>query len=206
MDLLRELWPTHTRTECAEILGTSPNSIIGKAHRLMLPEKEHRGGRAIDWDGEPGRVAMRGYHERKPMREIAREIGCDKSTLRRFYKSRGLATDILPAVQHTDHGSEIDCPAEQPQRRPPTVKLAPNVAPKSQPQPVVVRPPTLTRAAAPPCVAPPVYKTCHWPIGEPGTPRFRFCEAPEVVAGKPYCREHCQVAYFRAIDRKGPSA
>ena len=35
---------------------------------------------------------------------------------------------------------------------------------------------------------------CCWPIGQPRTPSFRFCEKPN-LAGKPYCPEHCRLAY-----------
>jgi GcrA cell cycle regulator len=48
--------------------------------------------------------------------------------------------------------------------------------------------------------------TCCWPIGEPGTPGFRFCGAP-AIAGKPYCEEHAAVAYVRAKpDRREDAA
>jgi len=36
--------------------------------------------------------------------------------------------------------------------------------------------------------------TCRWPIGEPTDEDFCFCGAPTVV-GKPYCAEHCAMAY-----------
>ena len=32
--------------------------------------------------------------------------------------------------------------------------------------------------------------TCRWPIGDPGQEGFRFCLAPVMVAGKPYCAGH----------------
>lgn len=38
-------------------------------------------------------------------------------------------------------------------------------------------------------------QTCAWPIGDPGTAEFRFC-GEQVVAGKPYCAEHCALAYI----------
>jgi antirestriction protein ArdC len=44
--------------------------------------------------------------------------------------------------------------------------------------------------------------SCCWPIGDPGTPSFRFCNAPN-KAGKPYCPEHCVTAYR---GRKGDEA
>jgi GcrA cell cycle regulator len=37
---------------------------------------------------------------------------------------------------------------------------------------------------------------CKWPIGHPGEEDFYFC-GKEVIPGKPYCGEHCVVAYRR---------
>ncbi len=37
-------------------------------------------------------------------------------------------------------------------------------------------------------------QTCRWPIGDPKHEDFRFCGKP-VIAGKPYCGEHCATAY-----------
>ena len=36
--------------------------------------------------------------------------------------------------------------------------------------------------------------TCCWPLGEPGSQRFRFCDH-RVAANKPYCEAHCLAAY-----------
>ncbi|MCL1902295.1 MAG: GcrA family cell cycle regulator [Alphaproteobacteria bacterium] len=35
---------------------------------------------------------------------------------------------------------------------------------------------------------------CRWPIGDPDSEKFHFCGAP-VFVGKPYCYEHCKMAY-----------
>jgi GcrA cell cycle regulator len=35
---------------------------------------------------------------------------------------------------------------------------------------------------------------CCWPIGEPGTPAFRFCDDPAPL-DVPYCDEHARRAY-----------
>ena len=50
-------------------------------------------------------------------------------------------------------------------------------------------------------------RTCCWPIGNPGQPGFRFCEAPALVA-KPYCKDHADQAYrpFRRRDGKQQDA
>ncbi|MBQ7412981.1 MAG: global cell cycle regulator GcrA-like protein [Alphaproteobacteria bacterium] len=36
--------------------------------------------------------------------------------------------------------------------------------------------------------------TCRWPIGEPTDENFHFC-GKQTVTGKPYCAEHCKIAY-----------
>jgi hypothetical protein len=46
---------------------------------------------------------------------------------------------------------------------------------------------------------------CCWPIGEPRSPAFRFCDAP-AERGKPYCKEHRGVAWKRVRDRREDAA
>jgi GcrA cell cycle regulator len=46
---------------------------------------------------------------------------------------------------------------------------------------------------------------CCWPIGEPGTREFHFCDA-ESEPGKPYCEEHAKRAYVKLRDRREDAA
>ena len=46
---------------------------------------------------------------------------------------------------------------------------------------------------------------CCWPIGEPGTREFHFCDA-ESEPGKPYCEEHAKRAYVKVRDRREDAA
>ena len=59
--------------------------------------------------------------------------------------------------------------------------------------------PTLSRSN----LATPLGSTqpCCWPLGDPGTPGFRFCDAP-ALPGKPYCGEHAARAYVKAKRRE----
>jgi GcrA cell cycle regulator len=43
--------------------------------------------------------------------------------------------------------------------------------------------------------------TCSWPLGEPGKKGFQFC-GKTCLPGKPYCDEHCKLAYVRVKDRR----
>ena len=82
-------------------------------------------------------------------------------------------------------------PAARPR---PTVVAAVPTTPA--PRPVISAAPSYTRRPAP---------SCCWPIGEPGTKTFRFCDDAS-VHGKPYCDEHAKLAYVRIRDRKDDAA
>ena len=40
----------------------------------------------------------------------------------------------------------------------------------------------------------PGHRQCKWPIGDPGEEGFHFCSS-RAKPGRPYCVEHCRVAY-----------
>ena len=79
------------------------------------------------------------------------------------------------------------------------------LAPRSPvPQPPAAQSPVAPRVQA---VSRPSTRTvsCCWPIGDPGTPSFRFCDA-QAITGKPYCGEHAQLAYVKVRDRREDAA
>ena len=88
-------------------------------------------------------------------------------------------------------------PASEPAPRP---KAAPSVlalpAAALQAAPVLPPPPPPPIAAAPARRGLP--QPCCWPLGEPGRPGFRFCDAV-ADGGKPYCGEHRALAYVKAL-------
>ncbi len=71
--------------------------------------------------------------------------------------------------------------------------------------------PRLVERPAPVLRAVPMARTggrvtpCCWPIGEPGTRSFRFCDA-DSLGGKPYCANHAEKAYVRLRDRREDAA
>jgi GcrA cell cycle regulator len=85
-------------------------------------------------------------------------------------------------------------------RSPPVIGPRPAVAPipvaAPAPRPLMPSAPIQARRSAP---------SCCWPIGEPGTKTFRFCDDASVV-GKPYCEEHAKLAYVKLRDRKEDAA
>ena len=49
------------------------------------------------------------------------------------------------------------------------------------------------------------YRACQFPIGDPRKPSFHFCNAAS-VPGKPYCADHCAIAYIQVRDRREDAA
>ncbi len=43
--------------------------------------------------------------------------------------------------------------------------------------------------------------TCHWPVGDPGSPDFFFCGGKS-ANGLPYCAHHSRIAYQPVHDRR----
>ena len=68
-------------------------------------------------------------------------------------------------------------------------------------RPSLVTPGLVTAGFATASRTAPRTPACCWPIGEPGTPSFRFCGDPS-LAGKPYCGPHAEIAYVRMRDRR----
>jgi GcrA cell cycle regulator len=106
------------------------------------------------------------------------------------------AGPTLPPLVST-HGA---APAPRPQMaatppRPAASPLAVRPAPIAPPAPrMQITPRPFARTVA-----------CCWPIGEPGTKSFRFCDG-DALLGKPYCQEHAQLAYVKVRDRREDAA
>jgi GcrA cell cycle regulator len=101
------------------------------------------------------------------------------------------STGGQPAVLPTPHVQVL--------RPPPAIgprPVAPAPAVMAAPRVVMPAAPVQVRRSAP---------SCCWPIGEPGTKTFRFCDDIS-VAGKPYCDEHAKLAYVKLRDRKEDAA
>jgi GcrA cell cycle regulator len=87
------------------------------------------------------------------------------------------------------------------------------VQPNPRPEPQPAREAPLVASAAP--LPPPPIRAvasrssrlavCCWPLGDPGTKSFRFCDA-EALPAKPYCDEHAQLAYVKVRDRREEAA
>jgi GcrA cell cycle regulator len=161
----------------------------------------------MDWSTEAIDRLKALWAEGHSTAEIGRRMGISKNAV--VGKAHRLNLSARPSPIRRDANGERAvatpraprAPAAAPRSTlpPPPAMIAP---PVSIAPPVHVAPPSVVRAAFPRFAS---KRSCCWPLGEPGTPDFRFCSA-EAAQSKPYCLEHAAVAYVKARDRREDAA
>jgi GcrA cell cycle regulator len=186
---LRALWDEgHSTAEIGRRLGVTKNAIVGKAHRLDLPARPSPIRR--DPDAAPVRSAT-----------VRRVDGPTLPPLPSIVADGG--THLAERVVAAGNTAPV---ISGPPARPPVI-ARPLVSAPPVPRPVVA-PRPVAAVPRPVVVAPRPYGrivTCCWPMGEPGTREFRFCDVPS-EPGRPYCEDHVKVAYVRVRDRREDAA
>ncbi len=162
----------------------------------------------MDWNDDTIARLRAFWDEGHSTAEIGRRMGVTKNAI--VGKAHRLELPARPSpirrVADAGHVSRRDL-----LRRScgPTLPVADAVAdavrmePLADP-PAAVRPAPQLSAVPPPRSAARV-STCCWPIGEPGTPSFRFCDEG-ALHNKPYCQEHASLAYVKVRDRREDAA
>ena len=156
----------------------------------------------MEWNDETSGQLRALWAEGHSTAEIGRRMGISKNSV--VGKAHRLNLEARPSPIRRDG-------EKAPRRRQPrrahgatlpalAADLAPMPVAESQ-HPVVQRPTAPPMLRAVPAPRPSVRTTpCCWPIGEPGTRSFRFCDV-DAVHGKPYCEDHASKAYIRVRDR-----
>lgn len=145
--------------------------------------------------------------------EIGRRMGVSKNAV--VGKAHRLNLPARPSPIRRDAAGSAPRPATPRRVTGPTLPPLPvtSAQPASPTPPPAPRPVAAPRQVAEPrpqAVRPAPYRptrlvTCCWPIGEPGTKSFRFCDA-DATQGKPYCAEHAALAYVKVRDRRDEAA
>jgi GcrA cell cycle regulator len=196
--LLTEFWSQGLSTaEIGRRLGVSKNAIVGKAHRLELdarpsPIRRTLVNPAMDFSVPCGKMVGATL---PPLASAQPQSVASEQTQARV--APAVSTPVAPE-DSTNVQSLRPAPVADPQ--PAAVIPAAPPAPRPVMPSLPIQAPALrtmpVRRAVP---------SCCWPIGEPGTKTFRFCDDTS-VAGKPYCDEHAKLAYVRIRDRKEDAA
>ncbi len=153
---------------------------------------------APEWTPERIKLLTDLWNEGLATGEIGRRLGFTKNAVIGKAHRLGLAKRQSPIQRDGAAGGTSKKPArEAPAARksPPAKSSAPaDAAPKQPPAPARPKRPAQTEVVTLDRLS---HGMCCWPIGEPGTPEFRFC-GEEALPGKPYCAFHCEVAYVRS--------
>jgi GcrA cell cycle regulator len=205
---LRALWADgHSTAEIGRRMGVSKNAVVGKAHRLNLPPRPS----PIRRDGVSGARAR----NLQPRRVVGPTLPSLATTPPASAPAMATPTIATPTIATPTMAEQVAPTPEMTAQAPaaaqatiPTPIPAPNMTPvaavvqAAAPAPAAPYKPVAVRAVAPRA---PRLVACCWPLGEPGTKSFRFCDA-EATHGKPYCHAHAQLAYVKVRDRREDAA
>jgi len=168
----------------------------------------------MEWNSEAIETLRALWAEGHSTAEIGRRMGVSKNAV--VGKAHRLNLPARPSPIRREVDGGIARPAAPLQRRPPAPRQPqpmrrpePQQAPMQHHQPQVVPPPVQLAPPPPPVVVRSFTRvsnrSCCWPLGEPGTAGFRFCDEG-ALGGKPYCATHAAVAYVKARDRREDAA
>ena len=148
----------------------------------------------MEWTAEAIDQLRAYWAEGHSTAEIGRRMGISKNAV--VGKAHRLNLDARPSPIRREAEADGERAAQPRRTTPPVRDAAPlrRLEQPASPPAAVVRP--FQRVSA---------RTCCWPLGEPGTPEFRFCSG-DALTGKPYCQEHAAVAYVKARDRREDAA
>lgn len=139
--------------------------------------------------------------------EIGRRMGVSKNAV--VGKAHRLNLPARPSPIRRDGSPSTPRPPVLRRVTGPTLPPLSAAVAEPAPLPRISAPPVAATPKAAPMRQVPAYTgraaPCCWPIGEPGTKSFRFCDA-EATGGKPYCAEHAQLAYVKVRDRREEAA
>jgi GcrA cell cycle regulator len=211
--VLKDLWAQgHSTAEIGRRLSVSKNAIVGKAHRLELdarpspirrdivnpsPERPESYPRLAGATLPP--LASTNAQPIAPAsRASSPPASLSTTPLSTTAVPAATAAPVLNSQAPVSRSSAPPLSYVQPVRVS-TMAPRPDVQPRppaASPRPAIPAAPVQIRRSVP---------SCCWPIGEPGTKTFRFCDDTS-LPGKPYCDEHARLAYVRVRDRKEDAA
>lgn len=149
---------------------------------------------AIDWTSQRIKTLTKLWDEGHTTSEIGRRLGVTKNSV--VGKAHRMS---LPKRQ-----SPI---ARKPSQSKPKAgaKTAPAAAAKPAAKPKAAAPKIPIEPEEPSIIKLENLQSgmCSWPFNEPGTPEFHFCGEKPTVPDKPYCLEHCMMAYVKSSKDKG---
>ena len=165
-------------SEIGKRLGLSKNAVVGKLNRL-------------GWNAKAGATPAK--VTKKPVASVAKKPAAKVATKKTVEKP--VTTKASPKKPKTETATKTakkpttaKAPVKKATEKKPTVEKQTKISVSknlAMHQRIIQH--SLEMANLKP-------NQCRWPIGDPDSEGFHFC-GKQVFTGKPYCYEHCRLAY-----------
>ena len=160
-------------------------------------------GASRDWTPERIQHLRTLWAESHSTQEIGRKMGVSKNAIVGKAHRLNLPARPSPIKRQDPRPPALPRQGRKPSL-PPLKILTLATTPVLAPKPAVATLPF--KAVVEPVRRPVAYShrtgSCCWPIGEPGRPGFRFCGDPVMAPNRPYCEDHCDLAYVKKTVRR----
>jgi GcrA cell cycle regulator len=174
--------------EIAAKLGISKGAVCGARNCFGLEPR--RVFDSPNWTAEKVSLLRKLWVNGVLIKEIAATLGIERHTVE--YRAR---REKLERRRRTSPPRPVATPQKS------TVVGETQIpAPARLDAPVPLQPAIWTELSSN-WITPAEARSCSWPIGEPGTPGFHFCDAG-AEPGRPYCAEHCRTAFVPKDERR----
>lgn len=151
----------------------------------------------MDWTTEQIAELTRLWSEGLTTSEIGKRLGISKNAV--VGKAHRLHLAARPSpIKRTGARPAVFRTAVRLPGAPRPVRVRPASAPGEAPAPRPHREPQRWTGEV-------SNNICKWPMGHPGDEDFHFC-TDKALVGKPYCAEHCAVAFVKVKPKTGEAA
>ena len=161
-------------SEIGKRLGLSKNAVVGKLNRL-------------GWNSKSGTVSAAAKSGKKSEKVSAKKTAVKVTPKKSITKStaKGKApVKKVSAKKSTTNAIKKVSGAK-------TIKPKVAKSTRSAPKNLAIHQRIIQHSLEMANLKP---NQCRWPIGDPDSENFHFC-GKQVFTGKPYCYEHCRLAY-----------
>ena len=159
-------------SEIGKRLGISKNAVVGKLNRL-------------GWNAKAGAAPAAAKSAKKTADGVAK-----KTSTRAASKKTATKSLVKPKVATKKSEKLAKAVAKKPASRAATTAKDTKPA-KTSSKNLAMHQRIIQHSLEMANLKP---NQCRWPIGDPDSEGFHFC-GKQVFAGKPYCYEHCRLAY-----------
>jgi len=164
-------------SEIGKRLGLSKNAVVGKLNRLGWNSKSSSAPAAAKATKKTAKPSVK----KAPVKVTAK-----KAVVKPTVRDKAKKTPTVATGKKSTATTAKKAPAKKPAE-----SKAPRTTTKTSSKNLAMHQRIIQHSLEMANLKP---NQCRWPIGDPDSENFHFC-GKQVFTGKPYCYEHCRLAY-----------